>query len=369
MTSRNESITLYSQKDGADKEYRIQLTETDGGFILTGFNGRRNGTLTRQPKIADPVDYEAAKREYDALLKKQLKKGYKPGQGGADYQDLPDVGVSLGIDLHLLKQVSEQEIERYLTDDAFVAQRKHDGERRPIVRRDNTVVGGNKLGFQKPLTVDMAKVLSALPEGTVLDTEHVGDTLYAFDVMEAHGTSLRASGFMARHGVLADLIKDLGEQSCVVVVEVAAGTAAKRAMYHELRASRAEGIVFKRRVSAYGCGENEDQIKIKFVESATVQVVSIHPSKRSIGFQVFTPAGEAVPIGNAKVPTGCPMPKVGDLVEIEYLYCVKRLVQAVFKGPRTDQTIDRCTTTQLKYREGIGDDEPIADEEETLLAA
>ena len=51
----NESIRLLSTKDGADKEYRVQLEAKGDGFIVTGFNGRRGGPLKAQPKIASPV--------------------------------------------------------------------------------------------------------------------------------------------------------------------------------------------------------------------------------------------------------------------------------------------------------------------------
>ena len=56
------------------------------------------------------------------------------------------------------------------------------------------------------------------------------------------------------------------------------------------------------------------------------------------------------------------------LVEVEYLYCVRSLVQPVYRGERTDQTIDACTTRQLKYRAGIGEDEAQNDDA-ALLAA
>ena len=64
----NESIRLLSTKDGADKEYRVQLEAKDGGFIVTGFNGRRGGPLKAQPKIATPAPYDEAKKACDALV-------------------------------------------------------------------------------------------------------------------------------------------------------------------------------------------------------------------------------------------------------------------------------------------------------------
>jgi hypothetical protein len=46
-------------------------------------------------------------------------------------------------------------------------------------------------------------------------------------------------------------------------------------------------------------------------------------------------------------------PPVGTVVEIEYLYCYTALVQATFKGVRTDVKPEACTRAQLKFRDGI----------------
>ena len=100
----NESIRLLSTKDGADKEYRVQLEAKEGGFIVTGFKGRRGGPLKAQPKIASPVPYVEAKKAYDALVKSKLKGGYNPADAGADYVVPADIGTPTGIKLHLLTQ-------------------------------------------------------------------------------------------------------------------------------------------------------------------------------------------------------------------------------------------------------------------------
>ena len=112
----------------------------------------------------------------------------------------------------------------------------------------------------------------------------------------------------------------------------------------------------------------DDQIKIKFIESATLQVASIHPTKRSVTVQAFDDMGVAVPLGSVTVPANYPIPTVGELVEIEYLYVVKSLVQPVFRGVRTDQTQASCTLRQLKYRAGLGE-EDAQNDDDALLAA
>ena len=128
-------------------------------------------------------------------------------------------------------------------------------------------------------------------------------------------------------------------------------------MYQRLRREKKEGIVFKRCDAGYGNGKNDDQIKIKFLESATLQVASIHPSKRSVQVQGFDALGFAVPLGSVTIPANHRIPPINALVEVEYLYAVKALVQPVYKGERTDQTLESCTIEQLKYKPTVSEDD------------
>lgn len=362
----NESIRLLSTKDGADKEYRVQLESKGGGFIVTGFNGRRGGPLKAQPKITSPVPYDEAKKAFDALVKSKLKGGYNPADAGAEYVVPADIGTPTGIKLHLLTQVPESDVDRYINDDRYLAQEKFDGERRPVARRE-TVIGSNKNGFQTTLPAAVVDVLSALPQDTEIDTEQVGEVLYVFDVMKIAGECQRDVACLERKRKVDVLVNRLGNPANIVSIETAVGTAAKRALYARLRAERKEGIVFKLIDSGYGEGKTDDQIKIKFIESATLQVASIHPTKRSITVQAIDDMGIAVPLGSVTVPANYPIPPVAALVEVEYLYVVKSLVQPIYRGERTDQTIAACNLRQLKYRAGLGEDEATNDAE--LLAA
>lgn len=351
----NESIRLLSDKNGADKEYRVQLEARDDGFIVTGFNGRRGGALKAQPKTSSPVPYEEAKAAYDALVKAKIKGGYVPDADSGDYVAPAEIGTPTGINLHLLSQVPETEVMRYIHDHNFLAQEKFDGERRPVACLD-TVIGSNKLGFQSTLPGRVVEALGALPEGTVLDAEQIGDVLYVFDMMQLGGQCLRNQSCLTRNDMLNDVIVRQVEGSSVVAVASAIGTEAKLALYERLRAERKEGIVFKHIAAPYAEGKNEDQIKVKFVESATVQVASVHPTKRSVRVQVFDAQGVTVDLGSVLIPSNHAVPAVGALVEIGYLYVVRRFVQPVYKGTRTDQTLAACSTAQLKYRAGIDGD-------------
>lgn len=363
----NESIRLLSQKDGSDKEYRVQLEASGNGFILTGFNGRRGGPLKAQPKIATPVPYAEAKKAYDDLVKSKMKGGYTPADTGAAYVVPAEIGTPTGIKLHHLTQVPESDIERYITDDRYLAQEKYDGERRPVARRDE-VIGSNKNGFQVSLPTSIINALSGLPADTEIDAEQIGETLYVFDVMKIAGECHRDVACLERKRKLDVLLNRLPGSAHIVSVATAVCTEAKRALYEMLRAERKEGIVFKRIDAAYGEGKNADMLKVKFIESATLQVASIHPTKRSVTVQGFDDMGVAVSLGSVTIPANYDIPPVGALVEVEYLYVVRNLVQPTYRGVRTDQTLASCTIRQLKYRADIGEDDAQNDPDARLAA-
>ena len=65
-----------------------------------------------------------------------------------------------------------------------------------------------------------------------------------------------------------------------------------------------------------------------------MQVASIHPTKRSITVQAIDDMGVAVPLGSVTIPANYPIPSVATLVEVEYLYVVKSLVQPIYRGQR-----------------------------------
>ena len=68
-----EKISLYYREGTKhDKIYHIELTEDDGGFRVTGYNGRRGARLTPQSKTPHPVSYRTARHIFDELLNAKL---------------------------------------------------------------------------------------------------------------------------------------------------------------------------------------------------------------------------------------------------------------------------------------------------------
>ena len=76
-----EKVFLYYREGTKhDKVYNIELTEEDGGFRVTGYNGRRGARLTPQSKTPQPVSYRTARHIFDELLYAKLNHRKTPYQ-------------------------------------------------------------------------------------------------------------------------------------------------------------------------------------------------------------------------------------------------------------------------------------------------
>lgn len=62
----------------SDKVYVIELSEEDGGFRVTGYNGRRGARLTPQSKTPHPVSYRTARDIFDKLESAKLYHSQTP---------------------------------------------------------------------------------------------------------------------------------------------------------------------------------------------------------------------------------------------------------------------------------------------------
>lgn len=83
-----KSISLFFKEGTSDKQYNINLIQTDGGYLVHGFNGRRGGNLTLQNKTLVPVSLNVAEKIYEDLVReKKVKKGYTEGNAqGQSFQ-------------------------------------------------------------------------------------------------------------------------------------------------------------------------------------------------------------------------------------------------------------------------------------------
>ena len=349
-----EQASLYFSEGSSDKEYHAQIIEANDGFLVNFQYGRRGAALTAGSKTSSPLPYEATKKTFDKLLKEKTGKGYTPDVSGAAYQGAENAGLKTDFVPQLLNAVTEDEAMRLISDSSYAVQQKMDGERRAAHAEAGQVIGMNRKGLAVPLPQSIADELNSISgdSGAIrVDGEIVGETLHVFDMHVYKGNSIRALPWLKRMRLASETLAGCKQ---IKAVPVAATTDEKRALWDKVRAAHGEGVVFKRsncEVSAGRPNSGGDWLKFKFTESASCEVLEIHPTKRSVALRLYD-NGDPVSVGNATIPPNYPIPSVGDVVEVEYLYAYRNgsLYQPVFRGVRADIDRNECVLSQLKYK-------------------
>lgn len=356
-TPTAEHIALFYTEGSSDKEYHVHLIEKDAGWVVNFEYGRRGSALRSGTKTKAPVDFALAKKTYDKVVQGQLKDGYTEAQTGAVYQSPELEKRFTGIVPQLLTPLPEEGLDAVLKDDTQVAQEKFDGERRMVRKTAEEVEGINRDGLVVPLPMGLVNAIKALPaKSLVMDAEALGEKLAVFDLLEMDGKSFREKPFVERHAALVQLLTSAPSEHWVPT-PLAKTTAEKRMLFDRIKAENGEGVVFKKKDAAYAPGRpasGGSQQKFKFIESATVYVTQNHATKRSVFVAAKDEAGEEVPLGKVTIPSNSEIPEVGKIVEVQYLYAYPNgsLFQPVYKGVRTDQGLEACVTSQLKYKKG-----------------
>lgn len=360
-TQGAESVTLYFKEGSSDKVYAAQIEQSGKGWLVNFQYGRRGSTMNTGSKTPAPLPFEKAKGIFDKLVAEKTSKGYTTGEDGATYTHTSSEVRDTGERPQLLNDITEEEAERLIEDPAWGMQEKMDGRRRLAKKQAKDVSGINKKG----LTVDLPSVVVASVNaarsfsGGVIDGEAVGDTLFAFDLLDSTGGitgSIRGLGYLDRYKILSSL----GFKGAIQIVPLAVTTAEKRALFEKVKAAGGEGVVFKRLDAPYKAGRPNsggDQLKFKFYAMGSFIVSKVN-AKRSVALEVLF-NGKRTSIGNVTITPNKAVPAVGDVVEIRYLYCFKggSLYQPTFLAVRDDVDADECVHTQLKYKSDDNDEE------------
>lgn len=170
--------------------------------------------------------------------------------------------------------------ERYIADPTFLATRKVEGRRAGVQKRAGTVTMTNRSGEDVACPAHIAEAALRLPDGTALDGElvamtadgreglYAGDqptqTLFiAFDVtstpllLEAHKQPQAL-----RLKTLAQIVAQVNDPA-IQIIEIATGTAAKRAMVERAIADQWEGVVFRAVAAPYRGGRSGAWVRFK----------------------------------------------------------------------------------------------------------
>lgn len=355
MQNQPLKTTLHMKEGTSDKIYQLELKKFKDLWEVWYANARRGRALV--PKLkASFTTYEGAAKLYIRTVDEKVAKGYIATETLAYVEAAPVQTRETGVYVQLLNSIDLDEAERYIKDDNFWAQEKHDGERRPVKIEDYIITGINKKGKSAGLPEVCAEELRSLSRDFVIDTEEVKDKLYCFDLLNLEGKDMREFPYSKRFSILEEVLKVRFTKTPldnVLSVYTAKTTKEKRALFNQVKKDRGEGVVFKLHSAKYTAGRPNSggsQFKCKFKASASV-IVKKHNDRRSVSVVVFK-GNEQLPIGSVSIPINHSIPKVGEVIEVEYLYAFPngKIYQPVYKGVRTDTNVEDCIVEQLKYK-------------------
>ncbi len=360
-----DTISLYYKEGTSDKEYHLAiLGNEEKGFQVEYRYGRRGSKLTTKFKNKVPVDYAKARAIFNDNMNSQLRDGYTLAEGGTPYIGTENQGKVSGVLPQLLNFIDEEEIQKYINDDAWVMQEKKDGVRQMVKKKGKILEGVNKKGLVVSLpenVVDEIKLVCGVPD-TIIDGELVGEVYWMFDILSYGVHSFTDKSYSERLEAIQEDFDTLSihPEAHFRLVPTAIGKSSKKAMFAKLKKENAEGVVFKKLDSIYKPGRPNsggNQLKFKFKGSATVRCKYLN-DKNSFMMEMMS-AGDWIEVGNCTYFPTILVPTLGRFYEIEYLYAYPggSLFQPTLKEHRTDVDEGDCGVSQLKCKQGSVEDD------------
>ncbi|HEY6770261.1 MAG TPA: WGR domain-containing protein [Candidatus Sulfotelmatobacter sp.] len=147
ITENEEKISLYYNEGRSDKVYRVQMEQTEDGFIVNFQFGRRGSTLQSGTKTPAPVPYEKAKNIYDRLVAEKKGKGYTQDEDGTPYHNSEQAGQQSGLLPQLLNPIDEARIAELIAASHWCMQEKKDGCRLLVRKSGDVIEGINRKGM------------------------------------------------------------------------------------------------------------------------------------------------------------------------------------------------------------------------------
>lgn len=350
-----ESVTLYYREGSSDKVYQVSLEPAGEGFLVSFAYGRRGSTLSTGTKTSHPVPFDEAKSIYDRLVREKMAKGYTPGEDGAAYQHTAQAERVSGLLPQLLNPVDEDRLPELLRDDLWVMQEKFDGRRLLLMKKAGLVSGVNRKGLIIGLPDSVVRAAEQVPGDFVLDGESITDHFHAFDLLSLAGEDQQPLVLQTRLAGLLNLLASALQRN-IHFVPTFFDTKTKERTLGELQMAKREGVVFKRLDAAYTPGRPNSggaQLKHKFYATCSAVVAQVNV-QRSVELRLLGADGWR-PAGNVTVPPNHRVPRIGEVVEVRYLYAFVEsgaLFQPVYLGLRTDLAPHDCGVSQLKYKTG-----------------
>jgi hypothetical protein len=376
-----KSVSLHYTDGGrSDKVYNIQIEEVGPNqFDVTGYNGKRGGTLTARKQNDSPVSLTEAQRLFAELEHNKVNHRKTPyvvvSRNAAATPPTPQPSSpttnheSTGFVANHPKKVSEDEALRLLKNDDYVVEQKCDGEFMAILYRHNRVTASNKRGNGIPVPPTLATAIRQLATLACCETlglagEYLNSTLHIFTVWEKNGTSLMTLPQHLRIAVKEKLEQVLTENltafttkrsASLKFVYTAKTQSDKTALYETIKANAGEGVVFKHR---------ESDVSFKYKLYETTEVLVVANSKRSAECFAYHD-GTLTSLGSVTIPNDPTHQEIKEanlrrqpiVASVKYLYLSAppaigptcgQLTQASFLRFRPDFDEQSCVTTELK---------------------
>ena len=346
-----QSVSLYFRQGSSDKEYHASVEAEGDGYVVNFAYGRRGSTLQTGTKTSAPVDMGTATTIFAKLIAEKKAKGYIEGESGTPYQHTEKCFTD--VLPQLLNPIEEADLTTLLLDQNWCAQEKFDGKRLLLRKEGGAIHGINRKGLVAGLPSPVVAAAHALKGDFILDGESIGEKLHVFDLLQLNGKNLRERPYEARATALVNMLAH-GPGHHLLPAETAWSREEKKELLTTLRIQNREGIVFKRIDAPYVSGRPASggtQLKHKFYATLSAVVGNVN-DKRSIEIKLFT-NNRLVTAGNVTIPANHDLPKVGQVIEVRYLYAFREsgcLYQPVYLGVRSDALQTECLVEQLKFK-------------------
>lgn len=348
-----QSSNLQFSDGRSDKLYNAAIIELDTGYLVNFEYGRRGSTLRQGSKTTKPVELEKAKKLFNGLIKAKCSKGYT---------SLDEINTTCAIHAQssiekspykpqLLNPIDDAQLQSLLHNPMFLAQEKHDGERRLIAKEDGATRGVNKKGQFLALYSHLEQASNGAEITFVVDGEDMGDHILVFDLLKHDDidvTSLPLAERLARLSNLPIFNDRIRFSKPVFTSDE------KVKLLNRVKAESGEGIVFKRIDAPYEGGRPASggaQLKHKLYATASV-IVLTQNDKRSVEIGLIDSNGNLISVGNVSIPPNKSIPDEKSVIEVRYLYAYVggSLYQPTFKEPRIDVDQNECLMNQLKFK-------------------
>lgn len=274
------------------------------------------------------------------------------------------------------QSIDPADLGKYL-DGKFVIQQKVDGIRAQLVFTADKVYARSSLGEELkstaalPIALPVIKHCITWPnldqlDGIVFDGEIVDGAWWFFDItVDDRDLNPSDMGYMERLALLTSVFEVWPVHPLMKVLPTAITEDEKVALIDRIRTIGGEGVMVKNRDGKYRPNiRTAESLKAKFVGTADVFILArdigasvkvgsggAATGKLNASVGVFGTDGDVIELGNCSM-IGKPDARVGDVVEIKFLYlgAGNRLVQPSVIRLRDDKLASECTIDQAELR-------------------